>query len=488
MDIISEVIIMKGRVLRRFVVIAAAILVIIMVSVSVVLAEFVFLKDGSIVEGTILNDALAHIVLRGTDKKNKQIPRDKILRILYTELKMGKIYIQKRDGKGLVAYMVDEDRTTYTFRKELYKPEEFTIPRNDILFISEKNPSGLQVVGNVGTDRVSLTWHPPYDEVKKYNLYIKKSEKEKYSIIESSKDRSITLKKLLSNTTYYLIVTSIDSDNYESPPSNELKITTKNIPPEEPEIVSVERPSKSDRKISWKPATDPDGKVEKYRLYATREKKREQIAEIKATEYMLKDTLSFDKVELVAVDNNGDESGFVRVKVTDKDRLFEFHPGVLKPLGKFGEISGHGYGGSIAYKQMNTYYKHLELGTELGFYYITGKDAIPTNAHKTEKAYFVPLYLICGYRLELAKSFALVPFVSAGAAYMYMDYLSRDKNTFVSKKKKLNDFGPAANAGLAAYVSIGEAYFLSVRAYAGYLIGAKYGLFAVCDLGITYRM
>lgn len=72
-------------------------------------AEFVFMKDGSLVEGEIISENTSSINVKGADGKTTRIKRDDIMRILYTKLKMGKIYIQKRDGEGLVAYMVDED-------------------------------------------------------------------------------------------------------------------------------------------------------------------------------------------------------------------------------------------------------------------------------------------------------------------------------------------------------------------------------------------
>ena len=112
-------------------------------------AEFIFLKDGSIIDGQIIKDAPASITVRDKEKKVKTIPRNNIMRILYTELKMGKVYIQKRDGESIVAFIVDEDRNTYTIRTNRYKPLEIILKRIDILFIAEKNPSGLKVDGDL---------------------------------------------------------------------------------------------------------------------------------------------------------------------------------------------------------------------------------------------------------------------------------------------------------------------------------------------------
>jgi hypothetical protein len=82
-------------------------------------SEQVFLKDGSIVSGTIVADTAKSLTVKGAGGKRDTIARDRIMRILYTELFMGKVFIRMNDGTVKSGYMVDEDRTTYTFRKEL---------------------------------------------------------------------------------------------------------------------------------------------------------------------------------------------------------------------------------------------------------------------------------------------------------------------------------------------------------------------------------
>ena len=110
---------MKAAMHIKFITSALLWAAIILFNIIPLSAESIFLKDGSIIDGTIISDGASSVMVRLADRKTKQIPRSEIMRILYTELKMGKIYIQKRDGKGIVAYMVDEDRESYTFRMEL---------------------------------------------------------------------------------------------------------------------------------------------------------------------------------------------------------------------------------------------------------------------------------------------------------------------------------------------------------------------------------
>ncbi len=575
---------MEVKVLRRLLIALPAAGVIIVLSVMPLMAEYVFINDGSIIEGTIESDSATAVMIRTTDKKQKQILRKNIMRILYTELRMSKIYIQKRDGEGLVAFMVDEDRVSYTFRKDLYKPEEFVLNRTDVLFISEKNPSGLKVTGEIGTNSVSLAWLPPYDAVKQYNVYITKNKSGKYEVIGSSKDKSITLKNLSSNTTYYLIVTSVDMENYESTPSNELKITTraavevelkdgrkfktylisegkdeyifrddlfkpeiftvkrsdilfiterypsglkgtpgtnsidlnwlapydpvsnyniyiktkgneykivstssdnsetlkglasnteytikttgvdkdktesspsneikiitKNIPPDKTVIISSGNIGADERKIVWNPSSDIDGKVEKYRLYGTKGGKREMVAETKTTEYDLKNARQYKKFEIAAVDEMGDESNSSWVKLFFSTAV-GFNPGIIIPTGKFAKLFNPGIGGIFTISERNLLFYNFEAGAALGFYYLPGKDLLEEKNKDYKYMMLVPLYLTAAYNIEIGDSFIIKPVLSIGGVYIDMDYIDRNKTIAEGQARELQIVEPAYKAGLA---------------------------------------
>jgi len=369
------------------------------------------------------------------------------MRILYTKLKLGKIYIQKRDGEGLVAFMVDEDQESYTFRKDLYKPAEFVLNRSDVLFISEKNPSGLKVDGEIGTDRVSLVWLPPYDDVKKYNIYMTKNKNGKYEVIDSVRGKSVTLKNLTSNTTYFFVVTSVDRDDYESSPSNELKITTKNILPEKPDGIKFEDTGSGSKKITWEASSDPDGKVEKYRIYGVVDGKRELISEVKKTEYVLKKASSYDDIEIAAVDDRDGESADMKIR---KYAFIGFHPGVIFPLGKFGEMYGPGYGGEISLTGRNLLFENFEGGISLGFYSLQGKDLLDKKNKDYDRMMFAPAYLTAGYNLGLSYRFSIKPVLSFGGAYIDMKYYDRNKVVENEDDQHLRKFEAAFKAGLTA--------------------------------------
>jgi hypothetical protein len=376
------------------------------------------------------------------------------MRILYTELKMGKIYIQKRDGKGVVAYMVDEDRANYTFRMELYNPEEFTLKRSDVLFMAEKNPSGLQVVGDVGTDRVSLTWLPPYDAVKKYNVYIKKNEKDKYELIESTGGKSITLKNLVSNTSYFLIVTSVDSTNYESSPSNELKIKTKNNPPSRPE--GIVRDMKGERvSVKWNEANDPDGKVKGYNIYNRDENEKKRIATVKTPEYTVPDNVSVYKLEISSVDDLDMESDRVRVLMPLQLVIYAA-PTAFSLSGDLGEMFDPGYGGTVNIGLRNFMFQNFEAG--IGFSYITFAGKEEKN---TDTLNFMGMTAYAGYHLWMGDHFSLFPFAKIGGSYSKVKYTGLAGET----EKTITD--PVAAAGLALSLS-SDNYTVS--------IGGDYGI------------
>ena len=615
---------MKQRILNGVITSAAVLVILAALSEIPVMAESLFLKDGSIIDGSIVSDAADSVTLKLPDSKLKKVPRSDIMRILYTKLKMGKIFIQKRDGKGIVAYIVDEDQESYTFRKELYSPEEFSFKRSEILFMAEKNPSGLQVVGNVETHKVTLSWLPPYDEVKRYNLYIKQNEKDKYELAYSTKEKTATLSNLSGRTTYYLIVTSVDRDDYESSPSNELKITTVamaevllkdgnafkaflvsedrdgytlrndlkkpeeyvvkradvqfitdrfpsglsgkggtesielkwfkpfdqmreyniyikkkgedyklastssdntstvkeltsnteytvkvtgvkkdktettssnelkittgNIPPDEPEVVSNSRSKTGDRTVTWNESVDRDGKVVKYRVYGTKDANRAMIAELSKTEYLVKDPGSYDAVEIVSVDERGGESAGAGMRISDGNTVLEFNPGVIFPITKFGKMAGLGYGGMLDYTRRNVFFDGFELGAGAGFYYTPGKDRLEEDRPKYHRFLIAPFMLNAGYRFWFGENFSVMPFISLGGAYFNMTYMNYDSFTLGETEINKNFVDPMAMCSLAIEYSMTETLSLSLNGGYGMFIEKSGPMqFVTAGMGIKYR-
>lgn len=231
-------------------------------------AESVFIKDGSIIQGSIVSDTADTITMYTTEKKTVTIQRSRIMRILYTELYMGKIFVNLIDGSVIEVYMVDENRDTFTFRKDLYKPEELVVKREDVLFTTRTNPVGLK--GEADRDSISIDWRPPYTAVKHYRVYIKSDGQ--YKLYSEPSGKSETLKGLKSNTEYKIKVTAMGKDGVESTPSNEITIKTLNMPPDPPEKIKIARKVDKDGKtmnviLSWDTSTDIDGKIKSYKIH-----------------------------------------------------------------------------------------------------------------------------------------------------------------------------------------------------------------------------
>lgn len=450
-------------------------------------AEFIFLKDGSIIEGVITSDAADYLILQTKDKKERQIHRSSIMRILYTRLSLGKVYVQKRDGKGIEVYMVDEDQESWTFREDLYRPVEFKLKRTEVLFMAEKNPSGLE--GEAWTDKIELKWLPPYNKIKHYTVYMKISEKGKYEPVASTENLDITVKKLKSNTTYWIMVTAVDTDDYESLPSNELKIKTKNILPGKPGEVLYTIDDKGNRVLTWKAAVDPDGTITDYRVYSLQGDEQKLVGETKNLSYTVKADVPFDKIYLAAVDNMGDESGTVRAfERQGKEMHITLFPGAILPLGDFGKITGPGFGASAAFTLNNYFYKGLVLGAEAGCYSLLPKDALATEYKKTNTVIMAPFYLTGGYCFDLNYYFSVTPFISMGVMFFYTDFISRDRVTLNDTGKSFSETGPAVSAGVTGSYRLTESFSIMLRLSVNYLAITDAGLFAGCDIGCMYRL
>lgn len=214
-------------------------------------------------------------------------------------------------------------------------------------------------------------WSSPYNKIKHYTVYIKSSEKGKYEPATSTENLDTTIKRLKSNTTYWIMVTAIDTDDYESLPSNELKITTKNILPDAPVIISADNTLTADGKaavfrIKWEPGTDPDGKVVKYRLYGMKDGERVLVKEISKTEYDLADVILYQNLELASVDDKGDESAASSIAI---GKLFiGIDPAVIVPLGNFADLGGMGFGAFISCSYTGLWLEDMVTAIDLGYF------------------------------------------------------------------------------------------------------------------------
>ncbi len=451
------------------------------------MAEFVFINDGSILKGSIVAEDAKTITLQTEDGKKQKISRDIIMRILYTKLNMGKIFVQKKNGKSFTAFMVDEDQDTYTFRNDLYKPEEFKVKREDVLFLAERTPSGLE--GEAGTDSITLIWYPPYDKMEKYNIYVKMKPEEQYKLYDTTGTNSYTMENLPGNTRYFIRVTGIDARNEETPPGNELEITTLNSPPSEPESLVQEKQPDGSLNLKWNAATDRDGIIIKYVIFTMEDDKRKVLAETPETNYKLAAGASFKGLYILAVDNNGAESDDVRFPRMEKEFIsLSFYPGMFMPLGHLGEMLGPAFGASLNLTYNGLMYNALEAGIETGCFYMLGKDSMDKANQESKMGLFAPLYIYAGWKFYLDDDMSLTPYITCGAAFLYMDYTSRDWYSYEVSSKTMQDYGPAANLGLAFTYRLSDANYATIRTSFGYMPMSGGGMLLSLDMGIMYRL
>lgn len=103
-------------------------------------AESVFLKDGSIVEGSITTENYQTVTVTENNGRARAVPRKDILRTLFTDDYKKKLYFQLDGGDEVEGYIVDEDATTYIVRRDLYSPKETIVLKKKVLSSSKKRP------------------------------------------------------------------------------------------------------------------------------------------------------------------------------------------------------------------------------------------------------------------------------------------------------------------------------------------------------------
>ncbi len=269
-----------------------------------------------------------------------------------------------------------------------------------------------------------------------------------------------------------------------------LTVSTKNILPGRPRILSATETRSEDGRralmVRWDAALDPDGKVEKYRIYSVWKEKKNLLKESQEDQCLVEADAKQGRLYLSAVDNIGDESAMV--KLDGKDMSVALYPGAVLPLGSFGAITGPGFGGVAAFTMSGYFHSNLVLGAETGYYSFQGKDALDSEYKKTTTAYMIPLILTAGYSFGLTMDFYIMPYLNMGAAYFYADYVNRDRVTLNDSKENISEFGPAAGAGVAALYNVTPSIGVALRLSFGYLIGADSGLYCGLDIGSVYRI
>ncbi len=390
---------------------------------SPVMAEFVFLKDGSILTGKIESESPAAVNFLANDGKRHVINPKNIMRILYTDLYMGKILINKIDGTVLEAYMVDEDQTSYTFRKDLYKPVEFTLKRDEVLFTARKNPVSL--TGQAEGESISLKWKAPYTGASHYKIYIK-SDKD-YKSVSEPMSTSVTIRGLKSVTTYYIKVTAVDREGQESLPSNEIILTTKNIPPEPPKNIKVKRFLDKPKKIlnlqiTWDKSKTLDGTIIGYNVYKEGKKNPALVGTVANNEIAIYNLnpKKPDYYFLRSVDHRNVESKNSQ-SISSESVNFKlgFQLMSIIPLYAFANIHTVGFGILINSEWQNVFFKNFNLGVSVGYWELQGRSNLISSI---DYSMMVPFLGTISYRITPTEFFSIIPRIAIGYSINYVAY------------------------------------------------------------------
>jgi len=446
-------------------------LIIIPVSAS---AEFVFKNNGEIVKGSIAEEARNYMVIKKESGKSERINRAVIIRVLYTDLYMGKVYIRLTSGEVVEGYQVDENRDEYTFRKDINKPAEFTVQRKKVMFISRTNPTDLASESSI--DRILIKWSPPFKPAKFYKVYLRQKIKgQDFQFVGETDDVSYTLKNLGKSVSYEIYVTAVSDTNEESLPSEKITSNTLPFAPEDFTIKDKLSPDGQMVKLTmnWLPVTDVESRVKSYTIYKIDDGVRKKLGNTKGSEFTTKEFPAEGKhwFAVVAVNDLGTESADLKavydagIKICTRTSI-----SYLIPYGDLGVITTSGYGGLL---DLTLGGKSFSAGIETGFLNFNVAD------NDIKSMSIIPLLGIAEYRIPLFYTISLRPVIKAGMAYQMVEYLKHDTtDPLITKTISKSRSDAMASAGVNLDLWIEDKFVLS--------LGSEYSVLLQNTAGIRF--
>lgn len=100
-------------------------------------AEIIYLKDGQVLNGAIINEDAAAITVK-TRYETKRIARSAIKRILFGEREMEKQFILMKNGDLVEGYLVDQDAKKVIIRSKKTSTRERILYKSDISQMSRE--------------------------------------------------------------------------------------------------------------------------------------------------------------------------------------------------------------------------------------------------------------------------------------------------------------------------------------------------------------
>lgn len=414
-------------------------------------SEVVFTRDGQVYQGKILEETAAGMRFRDRKGKVHFFTPGEILRTQYADIYLGKQVMRTTDGEEMEVFIVAEQRDGYIYRFKLESPDEFKVARKDVMFITRKDPTGLE--GTAGDTYVNLKWNAPYGTTREYRIYYRPvpegrgQKKTDWKRAGTTRSKSYRVKGLESKKPYSFRVTAVDRSGYESQPSNEINLITSNRPPEDPKggraAKDVDGKTMS-VKLSWKEAEDPDGRVARYTIYQVTQYKPKKVAVTRNTEYTLAG-LQADRLyryRVTAVDDEGNESDPGAFIDTRYRRSMEVMvTGTFNwPFLDMGEVAGMGGGMQVSYLFNDVGLYNLRLGITTGIIIYSGYDP-----DEVKLSYGVPFMGQFAWKFYFGGSMVyLAPRVSAGMVLCGITYTQEYLDTFVKEPQSFGVDGAVA--------------------------------------------
>jgi hypothetical protein len=458
-----------GR-LRKLLTAATATLMLTSISGRLLLAEFIFKKDGSIIRGSIVKDYPGSISVKKNDGVIEQVNRSDIMRINYTELYLGKVYARLTSGEVVEGYQVDEDRDNYFFRKDITSTEEFKIQRKKVMFIAHTNPTDVK--GNPSTVFINMTWSPPFKPAKFYRVFIRdvKNNEETFRNSGETVETVYTLTNLIKSWTYELYATAIADTGEESLPSEKIIVNT--LPEQPQNLILNEELSQDGRTVTltfkWDNVTDPDSRVKNYNIYETVDGEKIKKGTSEGSEFTIKDFPAEGKhrFSLVAVNDISAESAEVKAVYDAGYKIYvNGEAAYVYPLGTMRDMAASGYGGMV---RSGIIWRKYSLGIETGI--------MTYNPSKYIKSMMMaPLLLEAGYEIllpglfskQLPGLFTIKPYLKAGWSFDMIKYVVYEpSNPLIEGTKTEKSFDPMASAG--AYLNYEHNEKINIYCGAGY--------------------
>jgi len=413
-------------------------------SSSAVFAELVLLKDGTVINGKIESTDQSTVVIVESTGEKKTLTPDTIAKVITKLLYIEKLKVYKTDNTSFYAYCVDYDLNTYTFLKDLTNAEELKIPAGEILYFESKlTPVGLTSEMKEGT--VNLKWSDVNEKIKSYRVYNRKKGDAEYTLSGETDKAEYSIRGLESGTEYEILVRSMTQDGFESFPGKAFSVTTINLPPDRPGIVTEKSSSGREIVITWGESKDKDGTVKGYNIYKKSGTGYEKIGSTDKTEYncKVKNPLAGHSFMIKAFDDKGLESEG-RASGTYSVRYYEVKTdiGYLTASGDLGDLFGAGYCALLLFSINNYYINGLSLGVQTGYYtFSSGREF---KNYNYQGFYAVPFMVNAGYRYGFMERFTVEPSLGLGYTFAGLEYKD-ETGASVSE----TEFTPIVKAGVS---------------------------------------